>query len=78
MYAWFGEIAAAMGFAALFITHDIEEALMLSDTVYLLTGKPGRISARFEVRAPRPRRDDFSVSETFIHLKKDILTALNG
>jgi ABC-type nitrate/sulfonate/bicarbonate transport system ATPase subunit len=77
MHAWFQEIAAEMKFSALFITHDIEEALVLSDTVYLLTGCPGRISARFGVNAPRPRSDAFAISDRFIYLKKDILEALH-
>jgi len=76
MQGWFQEIAASMGFSALFITHDIEEAIVLSDTVYLLTGKPGRISAAFPVAAPRPRDEGFSVSGEFMELKKRILAGI--
>ena len=81
MHEWFQEIAGEMRFAALFITHDIEEAVMLSDTVYILAGgekQPGRLGGRFEVQTPRPRNEAFSVSEEFTSLKKKILAAIHG
>jgi ABC-type nitrate/sulfonate/bicarbonate transport system ATPase subunit len=82
MHEWFQEIAGEMRFAALFITHDIEEAVILSDRVYILTAgvekQPGRISGRFDVQSPRPRSEAFSVSEEFISLKKKILQAIHG
>ncbi|MDR0402726.1 MAG: ABC transporter ATP-binding protein [Treponema sp.] len=81
MHEWFQEIAGEMNFAALFITHDIEEAIMLSDRVYILTSEggkqPGRISGSFEVKTPRPRNEIFSVSREFVSLKKKILTAMS-
>ncbi|MDR1444996.1 MAG: ABC transporter ATP-binding protein [Treponema sp.] len=81
MHEWFQEIAAEMNFAALFITHDIEEAVMLSDRVYILTAagerQPGRISGCFDITAPRPRNESFSVSKEFILLKKKILAAIH-
>lgn len=42
----------------IFVTHDIEEALLLSDRVVVMRGKPGRIIADFRVDAPRPRTAD--------------------
>jgi ABC-type nitrate/sulfonate/bicarbonate transport system ATPase subunit len=81
MHEWFQEIAGEMNFAALFITHDIEEAVMLSDRVYILASggekQPGKISGSFEVETPRPRNETFSVSQEFILLKKKILACLN-
>jgi ABC-type nitrate/sulfonate/bicarbonate transport system ATPase subunit len=82
MHEWFQEIAGEMNFAALFITHDIEEAIMLSDKVYILTTsgekQPGRISGVFDVKTTRPRNEAFSVSREFISLKKKILANLRG
>ena len=62
--------------SAVFITHDVEEAIFLSDKVYVLTGKPGTISASFNIPAPRPRSRDFSLTPGFAELKRAILEAI--
>jgi ABC-type nitrate/sulfonate/bicarbonate transport system ATPase subunit len=76
MHEWYQEIAEKMRLSTVFITHDVEEALTLSDQVYILTGKPGRISGRIAVAPPRPRPKDFSVSPEFSRRKRLILEAV--
>jgi len=78
MQDWYREIAQAMGLSTFFITHDVEEALFLSDTVYILNGKPGKITNVFEVQPHRPRNRDFVVSREFAEQKKDILEAISN
>jgi len=57
----------------LFVTHDVEEAVFMGDTVYVMTARPGRIKARIAVPLPRPRRYDIKVSDVFLDIKKEIL-----
>jgi ABC-type nitrate/sulfonate/bicarbonate transport system ATPase subunit len=76
MQDWYREIAESLGLSTLFITHDIEEALLLSGTVHILNGKPGKIIRTIEVPSSRPRDLYFSVSPEFAELKRMILMAI--
>jgi len=61
------------GFTMVFVTHDIEEAVALSDRIVVLRGQPGRVVALHEVVLPRPR--DRS-SPAFFDLKNTIIRQL--
>jgi ABC-type nitrate/sulfonate/bicarbonate transport system ATPase subunit len=76
MQNWYQGIAGEMGLSTLFITHDVEEAVTLSDRVYILNGKPGRITERIDIRPPRPRQRDFPVSPACARFKRTILEAI--
>ena len=76
MQNWYREIAENMRLSTIFITHDVEEALLLSDTVYILNGKPGKITGVFDVQPRRPRSREFVVSQEFSSQKKKILEAI--
>jgi ABC-type nitrate/sulfonate/bicarbonate transport system ATPase subunit len=78
MQDWYREIAESMGLSTFFITHDVEEALLLSDTVYILNGRPGKITTTIEVTPGRPRDHDFAVSPEFARQKKSILEAIQA
>jgi ABC-type nitrate/sulfonate/bicarbonate transport system ATPase subunit len=78
MQNWYREIAMSMGLSTFFITHDVEEALLLSDTVYILKGKPGIITDVFEILPARPRNHDFVVSQDFAVQKRKILEAIGS
>ena len=78
MQDWYREIAENMELSTFFITHDVEEALLLSDTVYILTGKPGTITNTITVMPQRPRGKTFSVSAEFVQQKKWILEAISS
>ena len=54
----------------LFVTHSIHEAVLLSDRVFVMTPRPGRISGEIEVDLPRPRNLESRESDTFIKLVK--------
>ncbi|MDR3590568.1 MAG: ABC transporter ATP-binding protein [Negativicutes bacterium] len=56
----------------LFVTHDVEEAVFMGDTVYVMTARPGRIKARIEIPLSRPRDYSVKMSDVFVNLKKEI------
>ena len=56
--------------SVMFITHDIDEAIFLSDKIYVMTARPGRIKAELKVPLPRPRTPDMVSSPEFVALAK--------
>lgn len=75
LHDWYKKMSQELGLSTIFISHDIDEAIYLSDRVYIMTGKPGIISS--EVKIKRPKSGDFSLSSEFLIYKKDILDKLN-
>jgi NitT/TauT family transport system ATP-binding protein len=61
-----------------FVTHDIDEAILLSDRVIVLSRRPGQIRADLEVPLPRPRTADQLTSIEFNRLKKHCLQLLRA
>ncbi|HEX7168985.1 MAG TPA: ATP-binding cassette domain-containing protein, partial [Acidimicrobiales bacterium] len=49
---------SATGLTVLFVTHNVREAARLADRIVLLSSRPGRVAATFDVEIPRPRRID--------------------
>jgi len=60
----------------LFVTHDIGEAVLLADRVYVMTARPGRIKREVHVSLPRPRTVDVLDSEEFLHLRREVHQAI--
>jgi NitT/TauT family transport system ATP-binding protein len=60
----------------LFVTHQIEEAVYLSDRVMVMTKRPGRAKSMFAVDLPRPRDYEMRVTPEFNDLKLEIWHAL--
>lgn len=76
MHRWYLDVMENIHLSTLFITHDIDEAILLSDRIYLLTGKPGRITEEIVIREPKPRREDFNLTKAFLEYKRRILEKL--
>ena len=59
-----------------FITHDIDEAILLSDRIYILNGTPGTIKDEIVIQERKPRAADFALSEEFLEYKRRIISKL--
>lgn len=78
VHEWYLDIMEKIKLSTLFITHDIDEAILLSDRIYLLTGKPGTLTKEIIIQEPKPRRKDFHLSEQFLEYKKEIISHLES
>ena len=78
MQQWLQEVWAQDGRTVLLVTHDIDEALVLSDAVYVMSPRPGTVTARIEGDLPRPRGTDDLTSPRFVALKEQLLQALGA
>lgn len=73
LHNWYKQVAQQHGSTTFFITHDIDEALLLSDKIYVMTGPPGHIHHQIEL-ANKPA--DFAFTPQFLEYKKQLLELL--
>ncbi len=74
----FLEIWDRVGKSVVFVTHDVDEAIALSDRVLVMSAHPGRIIASFPIELPRPRHfDEIRFGDRFRELQRAIWRALN-
>jgi NitT/TauT family transport system ATP-binding protein len=79
MQSWLAEVLSGDPHTVLLVTHDVEEALYLSDRVLVLTPRPGRIAAELTVPGPRAQDRAASVSSSdFAELRQRALRVLSG
>ena len=76
MHYWLLDVIKELKTTIIFITHDIEEAIFLSDRIYLLSDKPASIKKEVIVDLPKNRTKDIITSEKFNEIKRSILQIL--
>lgn len=69
MQRWLEAMWQTHNWTALLITHDVREAVFLSDRIYVLTNRPARVLTEITVPLPRPRRDLASPQATAIEVR---------
>jgi ABC-type nitrate/sulfonate/bicarbonate transport system ATPase subunit len=73
MQEWLLEVWSESSKTALFITHDVDEAVFLSDRVFVMSARPGRVIDEVEVDLPRPRIPETRLSDRFLELRGHLL-----
>ncbi len=63
--------------SVLFVTHDIDEAIFLSDRVYCMTARPGTIKAEITIPLPRPRQQSMMMSSEFLALRRGLMSLIS-
>lgn len=76
MHRWYLDVMEQIHLSTIFITHDIDEAILLSDRIYILGGKPGRIIDEIRIEESKPRSNEFQLSERFLSYKKRIMKTI--
>ena len=70
------EIWKKLKLTVIFTTHDIREAIFLSDRVYILSKKPATIIDCLKINLPRPRKTEDITSKKFVELEKKLISLL--
>lgn len=73
---WFLQVLQQEQKTVLFVTHDVDEAIFLSDRIYVLSSRPGKIIKEIKVNLKKPRTAAFLTNKEFIAIKKQIIRAL--
>lgn len=76
MQEWLLQIWVDFEKTVVFVTHDVEEAVYLSDQVFVMTGRPGRIKAVIDVPLERPRPRSIVDAAAFLKIKQTCLGLL--
>lgn len=78
MYRWYLDIIKDIRLSTMFISHDIDEAILLSNRIYIMAGNPGEIVAEIKIINKPDDIIKFTLEEEFIKYKKQIIEAMNG
>ncbi len=73
---WLLDLLDGIQQTVLLVTHDVDEAIMLSDRIYVMTSRPGRINSVEKVPYSRPRDREIVNDSSFVELKSKILSFL--
>ena len=72
VHEWYLKVMEEIKLSTLFITHDIDEAILISDRICILKGQPAGITDEIVIDEPKPRGQDFVLSDKFLEYKRRI------
>ena len=76
IHRWYLDVMETINLTTVFITHDINEAILLSDRIYIMTGKPGEIRYEIRIETPRSQRQGYDLTDEFMQYKRQIMGIL--
>ena len=75
---WLIDLKQKMNSTILFITHDIDEAILISDRVYVITEKPAVIKGEIKIQLPECGENEVSLCKEYIDLKRSLIKLLEN
>lgn len=75
IHKWYLEVMQNINLSTVFVTHDIDEAILLSDRIYILVN--GTIQEELVIDTPKPRHNDFNLTDEFLQYKRKIVETLH-
>jgi ABC-type nitrate/sulfonate/bicarbonate transport system ATPase subunit len=78
MQEWLLQLWSDFNKTVVFVTHDVEESIFLSDEVHVMAARPGRIVETIPVALPRPRLRACTTTPDFMLLKERCLDLLHS
>ncbi|HXT38353.1 MAG TPA: ABC transporter ATP-binding protein [Chloroflexota bacterium] len=78
LHAWLSTLLERLAATILLVTHDLDEAAYLSDRVYVMSPRPGRIAAAVPVSLAHPRPYEVTTTAAFTAVKRSLLEALRA
>ncbi len=73
IHRWYLDVMERIDLSTLFITHDIDEAILLSDRICILSGSPACVKNEIIIREKRPRPEDFNLTGAFLNYNRAIV-----
>jgi ABC-type nitrate/sulfonate/bicarbonate transport system ATPase subunit len=78
MQEWLMQLWTDFQKTVVFVTHDVDEAIYLSDRIHVMATRPGRVLETIHVDLPRPRGRNVVLSPEFIAIKERCMTFLSS
>lgn len=76
IHKWYLQMMEHISLSTLLITHDIDEAILLSDRIYIMSGSPGKIVEEIPIKESRASREGFELTTEFLQYKRRIMSKL--